>query len=90
MSSPARRRVRRRQQMKLSDKEEGKRVVNKAGKKIGMISKVEGHRAHVDPDPGIGDTIKSKLGWGDADEDTYPVDESDIESIDDDEVRLKR
>ena len=76
--------------MKLSDKAEGKRVVNKAGKKIGMISKVEGNRAHVDPDPGIGDTIKSKLGWGDADEDTYPIDEDDIESIDDDEVRLKR
>ena len=76
--------------MKLSDKEEGKRVVNKAGKKIGMISKVEGNRAHVDPDPSIGDTIRSKLGWGDADEDTYPIDEDDIESIDDDEVRLKR
>ena len=76
--------------MKLTAEEEGKRVVNKAGKKVGMVSKVEGHRAHVDPDPGIGDTIKSKLGWGDADEDTYPIEESDIESVDDDEVRLKR
>ena len=76
--------------MKLSDKEEGKRVVNKAGKEVGMISKVDGNRAHVDPDPGIGDRIKSKLGWGDADADTYSIDESDVESIDDDEVRLNR
>jgi sporulation protein YlmC with PRC-barrel domain len=76
--------------MKLSDKDEGKRVVNKAGKKIGMVSQVEGNRAHVDPDPGISDRIKSKLGWGDADEDTYPIDESDIESINDAEVRLNR
>ena len=76
--------------MKITAQEEGKRVVNNTGEKVGMVSKVEGDRAHVDPDPGIGDTIKSKLGWGDSDEDTYPVDESDIESIDNDEVRLKR
>ncbi|KDS90994.1 hypothetical protein FK85_07555 [Halorubrum saccharovorum] len=76
--------------MKLSDKDEGKRVVNKAGKKVGMVSKVQGNRVHVDPDPGITDTIKSKLGWGDADEDTYPIDESDIDSVDDDEVHLNR
>jgi len=56
--------------MRLSDKDEGKHVVNKAGKKIGMVSRVEGNHAYVDPDPGITDTIKSKLGWGDADEDT--------------------
>ncbi|ACM58031.1 hypothetical protein [Halorubrum lacusprofundi] len=76
--------------MRLSDKDEGKHVVNKAGKKIGMVSRVEGNHAYVDPDPGITDTIKSKLGWGDADEDTYPVDESDIESMDDDEIKLNR
>jgi hypothetical protein len=76
--------------MKLSDKDEGKHVVNKAGKDLGMVSRVEGNRAYVDPDPGITDTIKSKLGWGDADEDTYPIDESDIESMDDDEIRLNR
>jgi len=75
--------------MRLSDKDEGKHVVNKAGKKIGMVSRVEGNHAYVDPDPGITDTIKS-LGWGDADEDTYPVDESDIESMDDDEIKLNR
>jgi len=55
-----------------------------------MVSRVEGNHAYVDPDPGITDTIKSKLGWGDADEDTYPVDESDIESMDDDEIKLNR
>lgn len=76
--------------MEISDNEEGKQVVNRAGKTVGMVSKVEGNRAHVNPDPGITDTIKSKLGWGDSDEDTYPVDESDIESITDDEIQLNR
>lgn len=76
--------------MKLSDNEEGKRVVNREGETVGMVSQVEGNRAHVDPDPGVSDTIKSKLGWGDADEESYPIDESDIQSIDDDEVQLNR
>ncbi|WP_050033403.1 DUF2171 domain-containing protein [Halorubrum halophilum] len=76
--------------MKLSDEEEGKHVVNKEGTKLGMVSQVEGNRAHVDPDPGVSDAIKSKLGWSDADGDTYPIEESDIESIDDDKVRLNR
>ncbi|WP_418285713.1 PRC-barrel domain containing protein [Halorubrum sp. DTA46] len=76
--------------MQLSDNEEGKAVVNKAGEKVGMVAQVKGNRAHVDPDPGITDTIKSKLGWADTDEDMYPIDESDIESINDDEVQLNR
>jgi hypothetical protein len=76
--------------MDITDHDEGKRVVNKAGKKVGMVSKVEGHDVHVDPDPGLTDTIKSKLGWGDADGDTYSLDQSDIASVSDDEVTLKR
>jgi len=76
--------------MRLSDKDEGKHVVNKAGKKIGMVSRVEGNHAYVDPDPGITDTIKSKLGWGDSDEETYSLDDDHVESINDDEVRLQR
>jgi hypothetical protein len=76
--------------MDITEHDEGKKVVNKAGKEIGMVSKVEGQNVHVDPDPGLTDTIKSKLGWGDADEDTYPIDESDIESMDDDEIKLNR
>lgn len=82
--------MRRKPQMKLSDKEEGKPVVNREGEKVGMVSKVEGNRAHVDPDPGLTDTIKSKLGWADSDEDMYPIEESDIESVTDDEIRLSR
>jgi sporulation protein YlmC with PRC-barrel domain len=76
--------------MKLSAEAEGKRVVNQDGTTVGTVSSVEGSRAHVHPDPGVSDTIKSKLGWGDADEETYPIDEADIESVEDDEVMLKR
>lgn len=74
--------------MDITEHDEGKKVVNKAGKKIGMVSKVEGHNVHVDPDPGLTDTIKSKLGWGDADDDTYALNQSDIAAVTDDEVQL--
>jgi hypothetical protein len=49
---------------------------------------VEGEVAHVDPDPGITDRIRSTLGWEGTDEQTYPLDQSRIETITDDEVRL--
>lgn len=74
----------------FSDDDEGKRVVNANGDEIGMIKSVSGGTAHVEPDPGMTDTIKSKLGWGDSDEDTYPLDDDQVESISDDEVRLQR
>lgn len=75
---------------KFTADDEGKRVVNADGDQIGIIETVEGGTPHVDPDPGVTDTIKSKLGWGDADDETYKLDEQNIESITDDEVRLER
>ncbi|MCU4741488.1 PRC-barrel domain containing protein [Halobacteria archaeon AArc-m2/3/4] len=72
----------------FTDDDEGKRVVNANGEEIGMIQSVEGGAVHVDPDPGMADSIKSKLGWGDSDEETYMLDEDNVESISDDEVRL--
>ena len=73
----------------LTADDEGKEVVNESGESIGRVVEVQGGEAHVDPDPGMTDTIKSKLGWGDAQsEDTYRLDPSHIESVTDDEIRL--
>ena len=74
----------------FTDDDEGKRVVNSQGDKIGVVTEVRGGSVHVDPDPGITDSIKSKLGWGDADDDTYQMDDSNVEEITDDEIRLER
>lgn len=76
--------------MNVTEEDEGKQVVNKAGKRVGMVSKVERHSVHVDPDPGITDKIKSKLGWGDSDDDTYTIKQSDVSSVNEDSVRLRR
>ena len=72
----------------FSDDDQGKAVVM-GDEKVGMIQRVEGGRAYVDPDPGITDKIKSTLDWGDMDEDTYPLSDDRVDTITDDEVRLR-
>jgi len=76
------------QRTTLTDDDEGKRVVNASGVKIGMVSAVEDGMAHVDPAPGITDTIRSKLGWGKADDADYVLESHRIDSVTDDEIRL--
>lgn len=71
----------------LTNDDEGKSVVVE-GEKVGMISEVRGGTAHVKPDPSVTDSVKSKMGWGDADEDSYPIHDDSIEEVTDDEVRL--
>lgn len=73
----------------VTDDDEGKKVVNAAGETIGMVSTVRDGVAHVDPDPGIADTIRSKLGWGKADEGDYALEATRIDTVTDDEIRLK-
>lgn len=74
----------------LTAEDEGKDVVNSDGDKIGRVVNVEHGKAHVDPDPGLADTIRSKLGWGDDDEEDYVLNTSSIETISDDEIHLSR
>jgi len=73
----------------ITEDDEGKEVIGTDGEQVGRIVDVEHGTAHVDPDPGITDTVKSKLGWGDRDEDTYPLQEASVEEITNDEVRLR-
>lgn len=74
----------------FTDVDEGKRVVNADGDEVGIIADVEHGTAHVEPDPGMTDSIKAKLGWGDSGEDTYPLQEEAVGRVTDDEVRLER
>lgn len=74
----------------LTEDDEGKMVVNASDERIGMVSGVEHGRAHIDPDPGMTDQIKSKLGWDDVDQSDYAITQSEVESVSDDEIRLNR
>lgn len=70
--------------------DEGKDVVNANGDQIGIVTEVDAGTAYVDPDPNIADTLTSQLGWGDADEEAYPLDETNVKAVTDREIRLKR
>lgn len=74
----------------LTEDDEGKDVVNSNGDEVGRVIEVTHGEGHVEPDPGIADTIKTTLGWGEADGDTYRLSASDIEHVTDDEIRLNR
>lgn len=76
---------------RLTEEDEGKDVVNAEGEKIGVVQSVQAGTAHVNPDPGVTDEIKSTLGWGDSDnEDTYALDDHQIEAVTDDEIQVRR
>ncbi|EFW90284.1 hypothetical protein ZOD2009_19543 [Haladaptatus paucihalophilus DX253] len=72
----------------ITDDDEGKKVVDESGDEVGIVADVQHGTAHVDPNPGVTDKVKSKLGWGDRDEDTYPLQEEMVSSVTDDEIRV--
>lgn len=72
-----------------TDDDEGKAVVDSHGEKIGMVTEVRSGTAYVNADPGIADAIRSKLGWGDAGQEDYPLENNRIHTVTDDEIRLK-
>lgn len=73
----------------FSENDEGKSVVM-GDEKVGMVQEVRGNTAYVNPDAGVTDKIKATLDWGDDTEDTYPLQENRVDSVTDDEIRLKR
>jgi hypothetical protein len=73
----------------LTEDDEGKSVVTTNGDEVGIITEVRAGTAYVDPDPSTFDSIKAKLDWGDADQDAYPLDASQVADVTDDEVRLR-
>lgn len=73
----------------ITDDDEGKKVIDSGGEEIGMVTEVKSGTAYVNADPGLADTIRSKLGWSEADQDDYPLNENSIHSVTDDEVRLR-
>lgn len=71
-----------------NDGDKGKAVCNAAGENVGRVMAVENGKLHVEPDPGLAENVRSKLGWGTDDEDTYVLTANNIEEITDEEVRL--
>ncbi len=75
-------------QTDITPDEEGKPVVY-GDDELGRIVEVSDGTAYVDPDPGVVETIASKLGWAEAGEDAYPLRPELVAAVDGDAVRLK-
>lgn len=71
----------------ITDEDEGKQVI-RDNETIGRVAEVDRGTAYVDPDPGVAETVKSKLGWADADADSFALDENSVREVTDDEVRI--
>ena len=73
----------------IDESDEGKTVVNAEGEAVGTIVDVDNNTAHVEPNPGLTDELAAELGWGDADEETYQLDNDSVDAVTDDEIRLE-
>lgn len=73
----------------LTDDAVGKDVVDADGDTIGIVSAYENGTARVDPDPGLTDKFKTKLNWEDSDGEDYPLQESAVETVTTDEIRVQ-
>ena len=71
----------------ITENAEGKTVV-RDGDTIGVVTEVDHGTAYVEPDPGLTEKVRGMLGWSD-DEDAYPLQESAIDVVTDDEIRLR-
>ena len=73
----------------IDEDDEGKTVVNADGDSVGTVVDVDNNDANVEPDPNLTDELAAELGWGDADEETYQLDNDAVETVTDDEIRLE-
>ncbi|WP_255196200.1 PRC-barrel domain containing protein [Halorarius litoreus] len=70
--------------------DEGKNVISTSGDQVGRVISVKHGQAHVDPEPGLVDTVSTTLGGDDQpNEDTYRLNDEQIDTITDDEIRLR-
>ncbi|ELY67990.1 hypothetical protein [Natrinema versiforme] len=70
----------------LTDDAVGKTVVDVDGKELGIVAKVEGQRAYVDPDPSVAEQVLASVGWEGEDDEDYVVTEDMLQRVDNEVV----
>jgi hypothetical protein len=74
----------------MTEDDVGKRVVTGSGEEVGRVVGFSGGSAHVNPDPELVDTVRTTLGWEDqSNEDTYRLNDEQVDTVTDDEIRLR-
>lgn len=72
----------------LTDEHQGVPVFNADNRRIGIVASVENGTASVNPDANIVEEFGAKFGWDSVNQETYPLDEEQIETVADDEIIL--
>lgn len=72
----------------LTERDVGKRIVDADGDELGVVAGVSGNRVEIDPDPGMLDQMKTRFGWKDREQDTYAIEQTRVDRVTPDEVRL--
>lgn len=75
--------------MDQNDIDSGMDVYDAHGEEVGTVATVDEDTAYVDLDPGLTDEVKSSLGFGDTDDDTYALRDEMVDTVDDDGVHLQ-
>jgi sporulation protein YlmC with PRC-barrel domain len=70
----------------LTKDEEGKRVVDADGTQLGIVEDVRHGTAHVEAEPAVVEEMKTELGAGGSDGNTFTLSEDGVERIEDDEI----
>ncbi|WP_323172933.1 hypothetical protein [Natrialba sp. PRR66] len=66
----------------------GKTVESANGALLGVVVSVEPETVYVDPDPGVTDSIKATLNWGDQTEEPVALTDDAVTEITDETIRL--
>lgn len=74
----------------FKSEDEGKSVMTADGDMVGTVDRVSGSTAHIKPDNDLSQSIRRRLGWSEEGEDTYELRKSNVDSITNDEIRLKK
>jgi hypothetical protein len=74
----------------MTEDDVGKRVVTGSGEEIGRVVDISEGSAHVDPDPDLDDSVLTAQGWEDHhSEDSYRLNAEQVDTVTDEEVRLR-
>ncbi|WP_435073019.1 hypothetical protein [Halorubrum sp. HHNYT27] len=63
--------------------------MTKDGETVGTVVKATKTELHVEPNSGLSKSIRRRLGWAEQDQDTFSIQKSNVQDIDDDGIRLK-
>ncbi len=73
----------------LTEDEQGKTVVEADGTEVGVVADVRHGTAHVEAEPSVVEKLKTELGAGGSDENTYALSEEAVENVEEDTVMLQ-